>query len=160
LEQGQLENWAGGRHAVDLPKESNRYLFSALGSVSRAELRTASRAWIVFLASGAALAAGLVLIYVPRSRHPAVLLIAAVALGGLLLLYPETTLLLAQAASVGLALTVIAVGLRAMITRRRRVVPRSSGRSPFDKSSTQSVPKVKPAEKPSSTRTAVSPASK
>ena len=55
--------------------QSNEYLFSALRQ--RRPLRRVYRpaaAWIVLLASGAALLAGLLLIYVRRLRHPAALL--------------------------------------------------------------------------------------
>jgi hypothetical protein len=117
LEQSQLEAWIGAEHEAPIPEGTNRYLFSGLGPISGGELRTASQAWIVLLASGAALVVGLTLIYVPATRHPAALFALAVlllALGGL---YPEQTLLLAQAASLGLALTLVAMVLRRSVAR-------------------------------------------
>ena len=60
--------------------EVNEYLFSAFGNVDRCVVYTAARSWIVLVASGAVLLAGLLLIYVRRLRHPAALLSAAVLL--------------------------------------------------------------------------------
>ena len=73
-------------------------------------------------AAGAALVAGLLLIYVPLSRHPATLLVVGVALLATGLIAPEPTLLLAQAASLGLALTLLAGMLERGVARRRRFV--------------------------------------
>ena len=96
-----------------------------MGNVAKAELKTAGRTWIVLWASGAALVAGLLLIYVPASRHPATLLVAGIALLATGLIAPEPTLLLAQAASLGLVLTLLA-GLmeRGVARRRRRTIAR------------------------------------
>ena len=96
------------RAAAPLPERANLYLFSTLGNVQQAELHTAGRTWIVLWASGAALVAGLLLIYVPASRHPATLLVVGIVLLAAGLIAPEPTLLLAQAASLGLALTLLA----------------------------------------------------
>ena len=82
---------------------------------------TASRSWIVLLASGAAPAAGLVLIYLPGSRRPAALWTAAVALAALGVLYPEPAWLAAQAAGLGLLLALAAALLARGAARRRPV---------------------------------------
>ena len=108
----------GARDA--LPDRVNVYLFSSLGNVVQAEVRTAGRTWIVLLASGAALVAGLLLIYVPVSRHPATLLTMGMALLSAGLIAPEPTLLLAQAACLGLVLTLLAGMLERGAARRRR----------------------------------------
>jgi hypothetical protein len=102
----------------------NQYLFSALGNVEHAEVRTAGRTWIVLWASGAALVAGLLLIYVPVSRHPATLLTAGMVLLATGLVAPEPTLLLAQAACLGLVLTLLAGMLERGVARRRRILAR------------------------------------
>ena len=84
----------------------------------------------MLLASGAALVAGLLLIYVPGSRHPAALLGAVVVLLGIGMLYPEPTLLFAQAVILGLALTLVAGLLERSVARRRRRIaqfPEPSG---------------------------------
>jgi hypothetical protein len=118
LEQPQLETWIGAHFLAPLPESTNRYVFSGLGRIHGGELRIASRAWIVLMASGVVLILGLVAIYAPATRNPAVLLTLAVLLLAAGILYPEPTLLLAQAASLGLVLALVAAILRRSLTRR------------------------------------------
>jgi hypothetical protein len=139
IEQPELEAWCGAtRRGDDVPKATSRYLFSSWGPVQQCELRTASRWLIVLGASSAVLAVGLVLIYVPRSRHPASLVAAAVLLLGAALIYPEPALLALQAASLGLALVFLAALLHRTLARGRH-----GGRRPeafssiLDRGSTQ-----------------------
>ena len=121
LDQAQLESWIGVRTSVAaVPATANRYLYGALGPVSRCELRTASRAGIVLGASGAALLVGLLLIYFPRARHPASLLTAPVLLASLGIMVPEPAILGAQAAALGLVLALMAGLLSHMVVRWRR----------------------------------------
>jgi hypothetical protein len=137
LSQAQLESWVGlarrpGPPARDVEIETtsraagnvNGYLFSAYGHVEGCELRTAGRTWIVLAASAAALVAGLLLIYVPRTRHPASLLVSAVVLVAMGTLYPEPALLVAQAAVLGLVLA-LAAGVMALVVARRHRPPRA-----------------------------------
>jgi len=138
LDQSQLEAWTGAPHRTGRPEETNCYLFSSLGTIGRCELRTASRSWIVLGASGAALVVGLLLIYVPASRHPGTLFAVAVLLLCAGLLYPEPTLLMSQAASLGLALTLLAGLLERSVARRRRgVVPGETSSSILERDSTE-----------------------
>jgi hypothetical protein len=137
LEQRQLERWCGARELTDVAGNTNRYLFSTLGPVDGCELRTAMRPLIVMAASGAALVLGLLLIYVPGLRHPTILLVGAVGLGAAAAIYPEPALLLAQAASLGVVLTVLA-GLFQGRAARRRVGPTREGSDVvLERSSTQ-----------------------
>ncbi len=122
LDQAELESWAETVPRDPLPDRVNVYLFSSLGNVEQAEVRTAGRTWIVLWASGAALVAGLLLIYVPVSRHPATLLTIGVVLLAAGLIAPEPTLLLAQAACLGLVLTLLAGLLERGAARRRRAL--------------------------------------
>lgn len=124
LDQSQLETWVGAAPRDGLPDRANLYLFSSLGNVEGAEVGTAGRTWIVLWASGAALVAGLLLIYVPPCRHPAALLIVGIALLAAGLIAPEPTLLAAQAAILGLALTLFAGLLERGAARRRRAAAR------------------------------------
>jgi len=119
LDQTQLESWAGATSQAPLPENSSIYLYSTFGNVDRLKLYTAGRAWIVLLASGVALMAGLLLIYMPLSRHPATLLVFALTMLSAGAIFPETTLLLAQAASLGLVLTLLAGLLNRGVARRR-----------------------------------------
>jgi len=131
LDQSQLETWSGATTRAALPEQSNAYLFSACGEVTRVALRTAGRTWIVLCASGAALVVGLLLIYVPVVRRPPVWMALCVALAAAGLIAPEPSLLLAQAAGLGLALA-LAAGLLergAARRRRRRTVSRNEPKS-------------------------------
>lgn len=123
LDQAQLEEWAGVTPQAPLPEGCSVYLFSALGNLERLELRTAGRSWIVLWASGLALCIGLLLIYVPVSRHPAVLFCLALAILIPGAIAPEPTLLFAQAASLGIALTLLTGLLDRGAVRRRDAVP-------------------------------------
>ena len=78
LSQTDLERWVGlsgvpgGNSLVvrpagtPAPAGMNVYLFSSLGRIGPAEIVTAGRSMIVFVSSGIALLAGLLLIYVRR----------------------------------------------------------------------------------------------
>ena len=105
---GPIGALGGGAARASIPAETNQYLFSTFGNVGRGTLVTASRSWIVLLASGAALIVGLLLIYVPATRHPAALLVAGGVLATLGILYPEPACLAAQAGSLGLMLALVA----------------------------------------------------
>jgi hypothetical protein len=138
LEQAQLETWVGARHVTELPEETNRYLFSSLGTVNRCELRTADRALVVFTASAAALVIGLLLIYVPGARHPASLLVLALALAAATLTWPAPSLLLAQASGLGVVLSLAAAWLhRSVLRRHRRVAVREISSSILERGSTK-----------------------
>ncbi len=150
FEQPMLEVWSGGQHRTPVPFATSRYVYSSLQPVERCELRTANRTWIVLFASGLVLIGGLVLIYVPATRHPAALLLAAIVLGSLAVLYPEPTLLAAQAASLGLAAAFLAALLQRIMLRRRLGL-RDSASSLLDKGSTQTLYPSPSGSRPGST---------
>jgi len=138
LEQPQLETWVGARHLTELPVETNRYLFSSLGSVSRCEVQTVDRTLAVFTASAAALVIGLLLVYVPAVRHPAGLLVLAVAIAAAVLAWPAPSLLLAQASGLGVVLSLGAAWLhRSVLRRHRRVVARDISSSILERGSSK-----------------------
>ncbi len=125
LDQPDLDAWTGATTSSTTPQRDNIYLFSTLGNPRVAQVRTAGRTWIVLWASGIALVVGLLLIYVPASRHPAALLVLCLVLLTAGLVAPEPTLLFAQAASLGLAMTLVAGMLeRRVVARRRRTITR------------------------------------
>lgn len=137
LEQPDLETWVGARRRTAVPANTNRYLFSEPDSVGRVELCTAMRPMIVLGASGITLVLGLFLIHVPAARHPSMLLVLAVALAAGAILFPEMGLLGLQAASLGIALALVAGLLQRNVGRRRRPVPREVSSSILEKSTTQ-----------------------
>lgn len=123
-EQEDLEDWVGAVRDVSVPEATSRYLFSNFGPPESRRLCTASRTWIVSAASGLALLLGLLAIYVPAVRRPAFGLILLVAMAGAAATWPGATLLAAQAAGMGLVLSVFAVVLYRGMARRRRRAPR------------------------------------
>jgi hypothetical protein len=119
LSQQDLEKWIGASSQARLAAGTSQYLFSSFGEIPRIEFQTAGRREILLAASFLALLAGLLLIYFPALRHPAVLFIGGVALVAGGLLYPEPALQAAQAAVVGLVLVVVARLLDWTVARRR-----------------------------------------
>ncbi|MGA2255473.1 MAG: hypothetical protein ABSG53_12480, partial [Thermoguttaceae bacterium] len=122
LDQADLDAWVGLRHPgnTPVPAGMNNYLFSSLGRFGPCQIVTAGRSTIVFISSGIALLAGLLLIYVRAARHPVALLAATAILAGLTATYPELALIAAQASAIGLALTLFAAFLRQLTTGSRR----------------------------------------
>jgi hypothetical protein len=134
---------------------ANQYLFSSVEIGGPAPVRIASRSTLVLIGSGIVLLAGLLLIYVPALRHPALLFVASVAALTAALIYPEMTLLWLQAAVVGAALTLLAALLERNVSRRRRreVLMRGASSSIVSRGSTR-VPQRAGAPAPVSTETA------
>lgn len=160
LEQPQLETWAGATHLRAVPEATSRYLFSTMGPVTECEVRTASRSFLVLITSGAVLLVGMLLIYVPSSRHPATLLAGAVLLVSAAVLYPGATLQAAQAGSLGLVLTLCAVLLHCVVARRRRgTLLRETASAILETGSTQSQYRLPMVGNRASTQTAPAAAS-
>jgi hypothetical protein len=122
LNQADLDAWCGLSHpgSAPVPVGMNTYLFSSLGTFGPCEIVTAGRSTIVFLSSALALMAGLLLIYVRATRHPAVLLAAAVILAGVTATYPELALIAVQASAIGLGLSLLAALLRYLTASGRQ----------------------------------------
>ena len=145
-EQPQLEQWVGSplvmqgddgakpaaaALAEQVPQQTNRYLFSAIGPETRFEIVVARRWLVLLLASLAALLVGLAAIYVPILRKPRALLAAAVFVLIAALIWPEPAVLFVQAASLGLCLALVAFVLRrTMMLRGGERDATSSQRAP------------------------------
>jgi hypothetical protein len=145
MSQAELEAWVGLPHPGNSPGEAgmNSYLFSALAWPDSCEIVTVGRSTIVLLASGAALFAGLALIYLRAARHPAVLLAVTIALAGGAARYPELALLSSQAAVLGLVLTLLAFVLRRWLVGGAPIAPLEVASS-----TTQSLRVPRPSESP------------
>jgi hypothetical protein len=167
LDQSDLENWIFDRRDLldrggpasspaPLSPSANQYLFSSLEIGGPLEVRTASRSALVLIGSGIVLLAGLLLIYVPALRHPALLFIAALAVLAGAMTYPEVTLLWLQAAVAGAVLTLVAGLLERNVSRRRRreVLIRGGSSSIVNRNSTRPPPRSPAAPAPISTETA------
>jgi hypothetical protein len=140
-DQDDLERWVGGGVSAALPSDANCYLFSALGPVERLDARTSNLSLIVFSASLIILLIGLAWLYMPWMRHRAVLFVLGLTLLAVSLLYPETAFVVAQAASVGVLLALLAGLLRHWISpgRPRVAVTRRSSSSIIDRSPTETM---------------------
>ncbi len=108
--------------AVRAPLATNRYLFSTVGEIQPLGLYTVSRARLVLSASLPLLAVGLMLIYFPAMRHPAVFLVLGFAVAVTGLIAPQLAILLAQASLLGLALVALSA-LLAYFMPRESVPP-------------------------------------
>ncbi|MHB8902250.1 MAG: hypothetical protein ACYC6Y_26120, partial [Thermoguttaceae bacterium] len=140
MEQDDLERWVDIKSDMPVPTATSRYLFSTFGPVRSAELVTASRTWIVGGASALVLLAGLGVIYLRAARHPLFALTAVIAVVGAAIIWPGASLLVAQAAGMGVALTLLgAILYRGVAHRRRRAVRRDVAGSLSDRGSTQAL---------------------
>jgi len=138
LDSAELARWIGVEPSPECADRGNTYLLSAMGPLADGTFRTANRSWIVFGASGAVLTWGLLLIYVPAMRRAGPLLVVVVVLAAAVALWPAPALLAAQAASLGLALVVVAGLLRWSLARQRRGLRRVYiSDSALEKGSTQ-----------------------
>jgi hypothetical protein len=125
----------------DLPSQTNRYLFSAAGAEGDFEILIAKRWMLLFGASLAALLVGLALMYVPLLRGARVLTGAAAILLIAVLIWPEPALLLAQAATFGVCLALLALLLQKLVARGNRHEMTPSGRAiSFIERSSQRIP--------------------
>ncbi|MEX2185217.1 MAG: hypothetical protein WD875_00415 [Pirellulales bacterium] len=106
LSPNELQRLTGATPIKSSAGQSNRYLFSTSGPVERIEFHTLPRWLIVLLASGAAIAVGLALIYAPIARRPVALLSLCVVLVAVAIWSPSAAILGGQAAAVGLLLSI------------------------------------------------------
>lgn len=139
LNQAELEAWSGAAHLAPPAGAANSYVYSGVGRFDDTEVWIVARSWLVLLASGGALVAGLLLIYVRMCRQPVVLLAVCAAVLAAAAQYPEPAALLGQAAVLGVALSVVAAILQRSL-RRRRGEYREASQVVFEKGSTQLQP--------------------
>jgi hypothetical protein len=125
-EQDRLEAWIGASRQDPLPRGTRQYVFGSVGKLTALDCWLAGRRLLLFTASGLTLVVGLALLHVPLVRRPEALLVLAVGLAALAWGFPQAAMLLAQGATVGLAV----VALFAVWTwsRARAASPVSSAR--------------------------------
>ncbi len=133
-EQQDLEDWIGASRQQPVPTATNRYVFTSFGVPTELRVVTLARSLILLIGSGITLLLGLLLLYAPALRHPAVLLTAGVALLGMGLVRPELSVVIAQAAVLGIVLIVVAKLLRLAVTRGGVAEPSVLGRSQYSDS--------------------------
>jgi hypothetical protein len=134
LDQGELERWIGGSRQEPLPAAVPCYLFSGFGEVAAVEVAVAPRWAIVLVLSGVALVCGLLLMYVPRLRHPAMLFALGVAALAVMAAAPDLAAQVAQASLLGLLLVLLALALKGIVDWRqaRETVVRGTRRPSSD----------------------------
>jgi len=110
---------SGGRPSAlaEPPLASGRAVYSGVGPPGRATLWLVPTWFLVLAASGAALAAGLALAYVPLLRRPLFVVPLAAAAGLTATAVPDAGTLVAQAAVPGAVLAILAWLLRAWLDR-------------------------------------------
>jgi len=107
----------------------NQYLFTSVGPILPVEFITASRGSLTLALSLIVLVAGLCLIYFSWARHPASLLMVGVLVVSLGFVFPEPTILCAQAAALGIIFVLLARLLHRNASRRRAPAIPTSGSS-------------------------------
>ncbi|MGD9127874.1 MAG: hypothetical protein PVH19_10905 [Planctomycetia bacterium] len=141
MDTAELERWVGSKTLTEKKPQVNLYLFSSFGAPEEITFRVANRSFIVLSASGLVLIVGFLLIYVPVTRHPAVLLTLGVALGSLGVIYTEPILLGLQASALGVILVGVTMILKRRLSRPKLPTPipiaESGGSSILDRDSTQ-----------------------
>jgi hypothetical protein len=156
LDQADLARWSGlKRKLTPLPAAGNIYLFSATRAQETVAVQVVGRTTLVMAASGLALAVGLVFVYMPLVRHPAVILVVSIGVLASAALDPDMALLGLQAAALGLMLTVLAVWLKRQTSLSHpRPAVRSASSSIVGRGSSRSHPRVTALGAPMSTQTA------
>ena len=125
-----LSEWVGSSgEGIAVPDASNQYLLTAFGDGRDLQVVMARRTVLVSAASLAILGCGLLLIYFPVLRHPALLMVAGVAIAAGAIVSPSTSLLAAQGAAAGIALLLVALLFERVMRRRRDPQPIIRGSS-------------------------------
>jgi hypothetical protein len=93
-------------------------LFSGFGEIETFDLAVATRWSIVLLLSGGALGCGLLLIYFPVCRHPAIIFFGGVAALAAMVAVPDLAVATAQASLLGLVLVLLAWALKCLVDYR------------------------------------------
>ena len=109
-----------------IPTESNQYLFSSLHPPSNVTLCILTRSRIVLFSSGLALVIGLILIYFPKTRFPGSLFGLGVALLAMLLYRPAPVVLMLQASSFGVLLSLGTLYIHRILYQKEQwIVPKA-----------------------------------
>jgi hypothetical protein len=117
MDQRQLEAWMKASRQPTLPRASNEYLIGSLGQWPAVHAWIGYRPFVVSVASGMLLVAGLSLIHIPRLRSLSVGFPAAVGIAAATLIAPHAAIVIAQAGLLGLA-TVLAAALFSWLAAR------------------------------------------
>ena len=121
----ELAEWSsssmGSHQDVDRWVEGGqwaRYLFSSMSAGEPYQAEFIRRGTATLIGAGTILAMGLALLYVPLLRRPGVMLVWAIGLLAVGVIYPQPTLILAQAGALGLILVLFAMVLKHLLKSR------------------------------------------
>lgn len=119
--QADLEQWAGAMRAPAPAPSANVYLFSGFDLPERVEVAVVRRVWIIAAGALAALVIGLIWLHTAWGRSSTFWLAVGIGLAAVMAALPESALIVAQAAAVGAALTMLAAVTRRLVGDRRGV---------------------------------------
>ena len=150
LSQAELETWAQATSQDPPPEEWNGYLFSSVDVEESRGGILAPRFLLLLSVSGLALATGLAWIYLPRTRHPAVLFVGGLLLLGGAVLVPDLAIATTQAAYLGLVLAGLALLLKWIVDSRHagRTVIRGTTYASPDTNTIHAAVAAKPRREP------------
>lgn len=124
LSQRDLEAWASSSRDPDFAYDANEYLFSTLGALPQTiSIRLINQGIMITLASGLALLAGLLMVYVPFFRKGGILFLLGIGTATASAFAPTLTMLALQAGIVGVVLAALSGFIAKLIARPARYEP-------------------------------------
>jgi hypothetical protein len=109
IEQPQLEAWSGGEASGFAPQGANRYVYSTAGEVPVLRVATCRRSTLVLSASLLALVGAVAWRRLPEGARPAIATLGLALAAVVVLWRPDQSVLLLQAAALGLALSLVSL---------------------------------------------------
>ena len=131
LDELALAQWIGlPTDEARVPATAQRYLLSLSDASGDYRLSVIPRGALVLISAGSILCAGLLFVYVPRLRHPGIVLAVVTLPLVLALFFPEPALLASQPAVLGLALVFLVAALRRWLSPTSPAVRGTGGGRP------------------------------
>lgn len=132
LTQEQLESLAKTNIKSRYPEGMHRSLYSTIGPVENVRISSAKTSSLMLLFSGIALAALLILFYLPQSRHVLVFGVVAILAIGVAVTYPDFAVLIGEMSTLGIMLAIFGIVLYRLASYRAPVKSAVRARSSSD----------------------------
>ncbi len=117
LSQSELEDWIGASSQAGPAASQNEYVYTGLDPVLTIDFVAAPR-WLIVLASSlAVLGVAVLWIYVPTLQQRWLLGLLGCLIAVLAVAYPVPAMLFAQAATLGVVVTLLSILLKRLVTR-------------------------------------------
>ena len=131
VSQQELEEWVGATEqpspeSTAYSSTQRQYLFATVGEVDNVAATSLSAGLGMLVVCGLSAAVCSVLIYVPRVRHPSVLLAISISLAYLAFRWPAAALFAGQTMALLLAVMLVSQVLQRLVFRRRASAMRRS----------------------------------